>query len=147
MPTAHGQEVKNLNVVPVTEDYGKHLMKRLLAGKPSIDVFTKNSKLTIKEVEAVTQLSPSVANAVRNLQGCTTNTLPRNDDGSTGAITLPFSITFSAGHSQKLTLTITVILRLTDLWKRSRHLVWQQLIHQSSLHFSLTWIREIQPPA
>ena len=32
--------------------------------------------------------------AIRDLPGCETNTLPRNDDGSTGEILLPFSIDF-----------------------------------------------------
>lgn len=93
-PTAHGQQSKDLNVVPIIKDSSQDLLKRLLTGKPSIDVFTNDSKLTIEEVKAVTLLSPRVANAVRNLPGCTTNTLPRNDDGSTRAVTLPFSINF-----------------------------------------------------
>ncbi len=93
-PTAHGQEVNNLNVVPITENPIQAQMKRQLTSVLGSDVLASKTELTSEEVKTVTQLSPSVANAVRNLPGCTTNTLPRNDDGSTGAIPLPFSINF-----------------------------------------------------
>jgi len=36
----------------------------------------------------------AIANAIRPLPGCTTNTLPANDDGSTSAIPLPFGINY-----------------------------------------------------
>jgi Nidogen-like/FG-GAP-like repeat/Putative binding domain, N-terminal len=94
IPKAYGQEVNSLNVVPVTDNPIQAQMKRQLASVLESDILATKNDLTGEEVKTVTRLSPSVANAVRILPGCTTNTLPRTDDGSTAAITLPFAINY-----------------------------------------------------
>ncbi len=92
--TSFGQEINTLNVVPISENPIQIQMKRKTLGLSGDNFPTVKAKLTLEEMKTVNQLSPNVANAVRNLAGCTTNTLPRNDDGSTGAIPLPFGINF-----------------------------------------------------
>ncbi len=48
------------------------------------------SRLTTSAEEG----GPAGANAIKSLAGCTTNTLPANDDGSTDLVTLPFTLNF-----------------------------------------------------
>lgn len=81
-PTAQVQKVNGSNVVPIAEDPVGAWMKRQI--------------MTVREgtIEISDSGSPMVANAIRTLPGCTTNTLPANDDGSTAVITLPFSINY-----------------------------------------------------
>ena len=86
--TAAEQKTDELFVVPVTSNPAQEMMKHLLLGERGIGITPNTSGLTLEEVKSVTRTMPSVANAVRNLAGCTTNTLPANDDGSTLAIAL-----------------------------------------------------------
>ena len=85
IPTAQMQESNDSNIVPITEDLAQAEMKRQLmsAREGTVEVDTTER-----------EISPNVANAIRALPGCTTNTLPANDDGSTAAIPLPFSANF-----------------------------------------------------
>ena len=84
-PTAHVQEVTGSNIVPITEDLAQAEIKRQLISVRGGEAQVGN---------AAAPSAPNVANAIRVLAGCTTNTLPANDDGSTAAITLPFNINF-----------------------------------------------------
>jgi uncharacterized repeat protein (TIGR01451 family) len=58
---------------------------------------TNNTNTTTNSATASTNVGGTVtpgAGAIRQLPGFTTNTLPANDDGSTGQVTLPFSVNF-----------------------------------------------------
>ena len=80
-PTAQVQE-RVSNIVPITEDLAQAELKRQIMSVREGKVQTDNTNRPIV---------PNVATAIRVLPGCTTNTLPANDDGSTGAVNLPFS--------------------------------------------------------
>lgn len=57
----------------------------------------KNSSLAILALASLTlgvQITPAQAAAIRSLSGFTTSSLPANDDGSTGSVTLPFTVNF-----------------------------------------------------
>ena len=71
-------------VVPITEDPAQVELKRKL-------ISVRGGKAQVSEPAA--QLAPN-ANAIRALSGCTANTLPANDDGSSPAVTLPFTINY-----------------------------------------------------
>ena len=71
-------------VLPVTDDGGRADMKRKLIG-------VRGNKARVSVPTA--PLAPN-ANAIRNLPGCTSNTLAANDDESTGPVGLPFTINY-----------------------------------------------------
>jgi Nidogen-like/Carboxypeptidase regulatory-like domain/HYR domain len=48
------------------------------------------------------ELKPTTASAITSLSGCTANTLPANDDGSTAAVSLPFPVNFFGTTYQSL---------------------------------------------
>ena len=81
-PTAQVQE-KASNIVPITEDLAQAAMKQQL-------MTVREGKVEVVNTDR--QISPGIA--IKPLAGCTTNTLPANDDGSTGAVTLPFSANY-----------------------------------------------------
>ena len=94
-PTVYGQqEADETRIVPITTDAAQAEMKRHLTNVRDGQSNPVQSNLTSEQIKSLNQVSPGVANAVRVLPGCTTNTLPANDDGSTAAITLPFSLNF-----------------------------------------------------
>ena len=84
-PTVERQEVSGSNIVPITEDAAQAEMKRQV-------ISVRGGKAQVSEPAA--RNVPNVATAIRPLAGCTTNTLPANDDGSTGAVALPFTINY-----------------------------------------------------
>ena len=56
-------------------------------------------------------------NAVRNLTGCTANTLPANDDGSTAAVPIGFTANFFGNHVlRSCTSTTTATSPSTTRW-------------------------------
>src|SRR5688500_15762843 len=79
-PTGLVDEVSGSNVAPIMEDVKPRAMTVREGG--------------IEDGDSALPLGPAVANAIRALPGCTTNTLAANDDGSTAAITLPFPINY-----------------------------------------------------
>ena len=83
-PTAQVQE-RVSNIVPITEDLAQAELKRQIMSVRDGKVQTETSNRPIV---------PNVATSIRNLPGCTANTLPANDDGSTAAIPLPFSANY-----------------------------------------------------
>ena len=94
-PTIYGQEESSATrIVPVTTDSAQADAKRNLVKVRDGDSNSTQSDLSSEQIKSLNQLSPGTANAVRNLPGCTTNTLPANDDSSTSAVTLPFSLNF-----------------------------------------------------
>ncbi len=79
------QESVTTNVVPITEDLAQAEMKRQL-------ISVRGGE--IRGIDLLRANAPDVANAIRTNAGCNTNTLPANDDGSTTAVTMPFSLNY-----------------------------------------------------
>jgi len=79
------QRVGGSTDVPITEDQDQAAMKRQLM------LVRGNS---VERGQSSDQFVPNVANSIRNLAGCTANTLPANDDGSTGLVNLGFSANY-----------------------------------------------------
>ena len=83
-PTAQVQEQAS-NIVPITEDLAQAAMKQQL-------MTVREGKVEVSKPGR--EFIPNGTEAIKGLPGCTTNTLPANDDGSTAAVTLPFSANY-----------------------------------------------------
>ncbi len=79
-------------IVPITEDSTQSNIKQK-------KIAVRQGKMLEQKVEEVSELQAksqllTTTGAARNLPGFLVNTLPRNDDGSTSAVTLPFAINY-----------------------------------------------------
>ena len=76
---------------------------------------------TIQPETSEPTLAPVVANAIRALPGCTTNTLAANYDGSTGAITLPFPINYFGTTRTQTFVNNNGNIHLPERWEPLRY--------------------------
>lgn len=79
------QKANSSKIVPITEDVAQAAVKRQL-------MTVRGGQVQVAKPEG--QIAPDGAVAIKPLPGCTDNTLPANDDGSTGVIVLPFPINY-----------------------------------------------------
>ena len=71
--------------------------RSLLGGPVKIRHFSAVVCASLLLTSAMTEAAhatPAPSGAIRDLSGCQANTLPRNDDGSTGQVALPFTANF-----------------------------------------------------
>jgi hypothetical protein len=77
-----------------------HTTHRTVARATTVGVLAM--ALLLSSLLPATVGTAAAAGAVQRLDGCTTNTLPRNDDGSTGAVPIGFPVDFFGSQTSQL---------------------------------------------